>query len=222
MEESMFENIVKMGLVVTLFLVLVGGAVYILVRPADARAGLASRDRSGWSAGRYGESETPIRDTWGSRVGRGGGQGRGDDGQGGDRALATGGHGGGVQATTGQRGQSVSGTGRGQGTQANSLWSEATPPAWQTVEGTVVESGSELLVDTADGEILVGLGQEFYREEEGFSVEVGDTVSVEGFYEDGEFKAGTVENVTRDAVIVLRDATGRPMWSGRGNRQNQS
>jgi hypothetical protein len=86
----------------------------------------------------------------------------------------------------------------------------------------VVESGSELLVDTADGEILVGLGQEFYREEEGFSVEVGDTVSVEGFYEDGEFKAGTVENVTRDAVIVLRDATGRPMWSGRGNRQNQS
>jgi hypothetical protein len=120
------------------------------------------------------------------------------------------------------RGGGEAGGARGQGTQSNSLWNEAAPPSWEIVEGAVVESGSELLVDTGDGEVLVGLGQEFYREGQGFHVAVGETVRVEGFYEDGEFKAGTVENLTAGTQIVLRDATGRPMWSGRGNNQNRS
>ena len=42
-----------------------------------------------------------------------------------------------------------------------------------------------------------------------------------GFYEDGEFKAGTVENLTTGETIVLRDEAGRPMWSGQGRLKNQ-
>jgi len=38
--------------------------------------------------------------------------------------------------------------------------------------------------------------------------------------EDGEFKAGQVENLGTGESIVLRDTSGRPMWAGRGNRKN--
>lgn len=216
----MFRNIVKMGLVVTLFLVLVGGAVYILVRPTDARAGYAAHESSGWSAGRQAARNVAGCEDCGAGGGRGagepvtGGRGAGWSTGGADRGSG--------QRGTAQRAQAQSGDAQGQGGQANSRWNEAAPAAWEAIEGTVVESGSELLVDTGDAEILVGLGQAWYREEQGFSVAVGDTVRVDGFYEDGEFKAGTVENVTAGTRIVLRDASGRPMWSGRGNRQNQA
>lgn len=229
----MFSNIVKLGLVAMLFLGLVGGAVYILVRPSEARAGYAAQDGAGWGAGRRMVSDAATCDDCGAGVGRGAGR-VGGSGQG-SQAVAESGRGGALQGLgqrgqiesgglqgLGQRGQIEGGGLRGQGSQANSLWSETTPPAWETIEGTVVESGSELLVDTGDGEVLVGLGQAFYREEQGFTVAVGDTVRVDGFHEDGEFKAGTVENLSTGARITLRDATGRPMWSGRGNNQNRS
>ena len=58
----------------------------------------------------------------------------------------------------------------------------------------------------------------WYSEERGFKVNVGDEVSIEGYHEDGEFKAGTVENLTEGTSIVLREASGRPMWSGQGQR----
>jgi hypothetical protein len=85
--------------------------------------------------------------------------------------------------------------------------------------GTVAVVGSEIAIQTADGEVTVGLGQASYRE--GFVLEVGDEVMVIGFYEDGEFKAGSVENLSTGRTIVLRDETGRPMWAGGGRFQNQ-
>ncbi|MCD6344029.1 MAG: hypothetical protein J7M17_00285, partial [Anaerolineae bacterium] len=72
---------------------------------------------------------------------------------------------------------------------------------------------------TAEGDVLVGMGQSAYRED--FALEVGDEVTVLGFHEDGEFKAGTVENLTTDETITLRDETGRPLWAGRGRLKNQ-
>jgi hypothetical protein len=66
------------------------------------------------------------------------------------------------------------------------------------------------------GEVLIGMGPTWYREEAGFVVQAGEQVRVRGFYEDGEFKAGTVENLSTAQQIQLRDATGRPGWAGRG------
>jgi hypothetical protein len=91
---------------------------------------------------------------------------------------------------------------------------------WETLTGTVTVVDSEITVQTAQGEILIGMGQFAYRE--GFGLEVGDQVSVVGFYEDGEFKAGTVENLSTGETIVLRDETGRPMWAGQGQLGNQN
>jgi hypothetical protein len=54
-------------------------------------------------------------------------------------------------------------------------------------------------------------------------VSEGGEVTVERYYEDGEFKVGTVTNLSNGGSIVLRDATtGRPMWAGRGNGVNRN
>jgi len=83
--------------------------------------------------------------------------------------------------------------------------------------------GEAVVVRTDDGrELLVGLGQSSYREAQGFALEVGDRVTVEGFYEDGEFKAGTLQNLATGEALVLRDTTGRPMWAGAGRGQNRN
>jgi pectate lyase len=78
---------------------------------------------------------------------------------------------------------------------------------WETLTGKVIVVDGEITIQTAEGQVLVGMGQSAYRE--GFALEVGDEITVLGFHEDGEFKAGTVENLTTGETIVLRDETGR-------------
>jgi hypothetical protein len=105
-----------------------------------------------------------------------------------------------------------SGTGQGRNETVRSV-------DWETLTGEVTIVDGDVTVETAEGEVLVGLGQASYRQ--GFALKVGDEVSVTGFHEDGEFKAGTVENLTTGQTLVLRDETGRPMWSGQGRLKNQ-
>jgi hypothetical protein len=125
----------------------------------------------------------------------------------------------------GGRGQavgSINGTGAGGGV-GTGYGNSAEPidaAAWQTITGIVTLADSELTVATDEGELLIGMGQSWYREEAGFVVNVGDEVRVTGFYEDGEFKAAHVENLSTTQQIALRDTTGRPMWAGRGRGGN--
>ena len=90
---------------------------------------------------------------------------------------------------------------------------------WEIVQGIVTAVDHELIVQTDTDEVLVGLGQAAYREASSFELEVGDEVLINGFDEDGEFKAGTIENLTTGQTITLRDESGRPMWAGRGRLQ---
>jgi hypothetical protein len=91
---------------------------------------------------------------------------------------------------------------------------------WVTVEGTVLET-AELVVETEAGEMIqVGLGPSHYREAQGFVLSEGDRARVSGCWEDGELKAGEVENPSTGETITLRDTYGRPVWSGRGRRSS--
>jgi len=90
---------------------------------------------------------------------------------------------------------------------------------WDTLTGKVTAVDGDVTIQTAEGDVLVGMGQSAYRED--FALEVGDEVTVLGFHEDGEFKAGTVENLTTGETITLRDETGRPLWAGQGRLKNQ-
>lgn len=190
----MLKKILGYSFIAILAIALIGGTIVILTRPNDVEA----------YGGRGSESQHSERQS-GNESGNSTGQGQGGSGQG------QGGSGSG-------QGQDGDGNGNNGGGQGNDKYT--TPAQWETITGLVLVSDSELTVDTGDTEILVGLGQSWYREEQGFTVSVGDEVSIEGYVEDGEFKAGTVDNLTAGTSIVLRDASGRPMWSGQTGRNS--
>ena len=85
------------------------------------------------------------------------------------------------------------------------------------IEG-VVESadGSELVILTKAGESVdVALGQSAYWEAQGVALERGEPVRVEGFFEEPQvLTAASLTILSTGQTIVLRDASGRPMWSG--------
>ncbi len=97
------------------------------------------------------------------------------------------------------------------------------PEEWVSYEGTVVQApaaGVDMVIATPEaGEIVVGTGPG-YLDEMGLSLQAGEQVQVQGYWEDGEFKAGQVTRLRDGATVALRDEYGRPAWSGAGRRQN--
>lgn len=99
----------------------------------------------------------------------------------------------------------------------------AAPADWQTVSGNVISVASDLVeIETAGGAVIPFEGQPLrYALGQGFILKLGDAVAVSGYDEDGEFKIGQVTNLTTGASVMLRDATGRPGWSGAGRGRNR-
>ena len=192
----MFKRVSSYGVVGLLVVALIGGTAYILLNREEngSRAALSE------GRGRGNETESEA----GSSEGRGRGSATVTE-----VGLQGGGNGGSNDA----------GGDRGRGSSSGGSSKAAEDITWETVLGTVVAADGEVTLQTAEGEIAVGMGQASYWE--GFGLEVGHEVSIIGFYEDGEFKAGTVKNLTSGESIVLRDEAGRPMWSGQGRSGRQ-
>ena len=186
----MFKRILTYSIIAVLAIALIGGTIAIMVRPNDVEA-----------YGGPGVNKGNISDRGEVFQGNGGGNNGGRN-----SGTSNGGQG------RGNPGNGNSGIGRGQENE-----SYTTPISWETITGVVLISDSELTVDTGSTELLIGLGQSWYREDQGFIVNVGDEVLIEGYQEDDEFKAGKIENLTLGTSIVLRDASGRPMWSGQNS-----
>jgi len=206
-------------LIVILALALVGGTGYILLRPetaesrqiAESQRGTNETESGGYRGGRAEEALTGTgrsssNETVGTQgQGQGQGIGRSQDSDSGSSTQLEGAQG---------RGQSEPGSGQGKN---RSDVSNSDPT--QTVSGKVLEADNDVILATESGEVLVGMGPSAYRDSQSFMVSVGDSLEIEGYYEDGEFKASNVENRTTGQAISLRDATGRPMWAGQGRRQ---
>jgi len=209
----MVRKILQYGVIVGLVAVLVGGMVYILARPAAAQA------ERGWERATVapaGQTTDGIGGGPGNSGGRGNAYRVAEGGALLDREYSR------------QSAANVNGGGQGVGNGAGGPGTGSGPNAtepeihdWLTVQGTVLVADNELTIQTSTGELIIGMGQAWYREQAGFTVAVGDEVVVYGFDEDEEFKAGTVENRTTGDTIMLRDATGRPMWAGNGNNRNR-
>ena len=92
---------------------------------------------------------------------------------------------------------------------------------WLTIEGKVLvgtDMGSDIVIETADGtQVEVGTGPGWLTSQ-GFELNNGDRVTVKGFWEDGEFKAGEIARQGDGVKIALRDENGRPLWAGTGRR----
>jgi len=69
------------------------------------------------------------------------------------------------------------------------------------------------VLETEDGEeIVAGTGPGILAEQD-FVLAVGDPVRVQGFWENGQFKAAQLTRLSDGLTANLRDQLGRPAWS---------
>jgi hypothetical protein len=96
---------------------------------------------------------------------------------------------------------------------------ESAPEEWVQYEGTVVRApaaGLDLVIkNDSDEEVAAGTGPG-YVEDQGFRLQAGERVQIQGYWEDGEFKAAQVTRLRDGETIALRDEIGRPAWAGAG------
>lgn len=97
---------------------------------------------------------------------------------------------------------------------------EVSIDTWITQQGTVTHIDEEMVtLVLADGEELIIEGRAWsFAQEQGFAIQRGDRLELAGFFEEDTFEVGQINNLTTDESVVLREETGRPLWSGRGRR----
>jgi hypothetical protein len=147
--------------------------------------------RPAWSGAGNRATEQQGTVAWGGRFSSGSSRGSGYDGEGNTEAPGD-------------------GTGTGQ----------AVVDEWLELSGTVIGVDASLLsVQMDNGELLEMIGRPWsFAQEQGFTAEIGDRLTVTGFYEDGEFEVGGIENLTTPQSVVIREESGRPLWAGGGRR----
>jgi hypothetical protein len=96
---------------------------------------------------------------------------------------------------------------------------KAQPDEWVTLSGTLMSfQGGSMTLATSDGALLsFQSGQPRFLANQGATFQIGDEISVLGFYENDQFKAGEITQTATGARVMLRDPNGRPLWAGPGN-----
>lgn len=78
-------------------------------------------------------------------------------------------------------------------------------------EELVIVSNDEGFELDVEGRVLS------YMIENGFEIEIGDELVLQGFYEDETFEIGHIKNLGTDLELTIREVSGRPYWAG-GNQ----
>lgn len=93
------------------------------------------------------------------------------------------------------------------------------PGNWIQLEGKASQVDARtLLIVLEDGtSVLVERGAWRFALEQGFVINIGDPVRLVGFYESSDFEVVEMFNLANQSTVTLRDADGKPLWSG-GNR----
>jgi hypothetical protein len=91
---------------------------------------------------------------------------------------------------------------------------------WIQITGNVIDVNADsLTIAQGDGSQLVVEGRAWrFALESGLNTEIGHLLRVTGFYEDGEFKPASLEDLSSGQAFLLRTDSGQPLWSGRGGR----
>jgi hypothetical protein len=187
--KKMLKKIVLTTAFISLIVILVAGAV---IRTMDRRALVAEAQGPGygWGNGKAGAYATGGSD-----------QGCGGYGQGGNRG-------------------SYGGQGREDAPGDQTGTGQANVEEWLTLQGTVVSVDADtLVVQTANGEqVTIENRAWWFAQEQGFSAQVGDQVTLVGFYENSDFEVGQIDDATNGQAVLVRDENGQPLWAGRGRR----
>jgi hypothetical protein len=93
---------------------------------------------------------------------------------------------------------------------------------WTAVSGIVLSiDDTQMTLQTDSGEIVIADRPWSFALESGFTAQVGDQVTVQGFYEGATFEAGQLAN--GDLIVSIREESGRPLWAGgRGGGQGRT
>jgi hypothetical protein len=118
---------------------------------------------------------------------------------------------GGVSNTRGQNG--------GQGDGDHIPEPKAQADEWLTISGTLISfQGGNMTLATSDGDLVsFQSGQPRFMANQGITFQVGEELSILGFYENDQFMAGEITQTATGARVMLRDPNGRPLWAGPGN-----
>jgi hypothetical protein len=118
------------------------------------------------------------------------------------------------------RGSGYDGEGRSDAPGDGTGTGQAVVDEWLTLSGTVISVDASLLaVQLDNGELVEMIGRPWtFAQEQGFTAEVGDRVTVVGFYEGDELEVGQIDNVSSGLGVEIREESGRPLWAGRGRR----
>ena len=80
-----------------------------------------------------------------------------------------------------------------------------------SITGTIKSVvGNDFVLDDGTGQVIVDAGPRWYQP---LALSPGETVTVVGEYDDGEFDAFTIRR-TNDQTIRVRPASGPPPWAG--------
>lgn len=118
---------------------------------------------------------------------------------------------GGVSNSRGQNGQSSDGD--------HIPDPQAAVDEWVTFTGTLMSfQGGNMTMSTTDGELIsFQTGQPRFFAEQGVTFQVGDEISMVGFYQGEQFSAGEITQLSTGLRVMLRDPNGRPLWAGPGS-----
>ena len=118
---------------------------------------------------------------------------------------------GGASNSRGQNGQSGDGD--------HTSDPQAAVDEWITITGTLVSfQGGNMTMSTTDGELIsFQTGQPRFFAEQGVTFQVGDEISMLGFYQGEQFSAGEITQLSTGLRVMLRDPNGRPLWAGPGS-----
>ncbi len=94
---------------------------------------------------------------------------------------------------------------------------------WITLEGTLMSfQGGNMTMGTLDGDLITfQTGQPRFFPSQGVTFQVGDEIVVVGYYQNDQFIAGDITQISTGLRVMLRDPNGRPLWSGPGNSDGQ-
>jgi len=85
--------------------------------------------------------------------------------------------------------------------------------------GIVTQVNEDLLEILCENDNEIGVEGRALRfvMDAGFSAEIGDLITLDGFYETtDEFEITHIENLSKNVEVQIREDGGRPLWAGNG------
>jgi len=89
---------------------------------------------------------------------------------------------------------------------------------WQTLTGTLsLVLNNSLTMQTYDGQrVVLQLGQPRFVDGQAITFSEGDPIEVSGYWQNDQFRVGTLTKPMTNETLLLLDPNGRPLWGGPG------